>query len=176
MMASPMAVRQPLTSRNINTPTFYSPPTATTTSIAATNLKSIAGQKRSHTQIATGQENTIVAARFKSPSRDEIQQQTLVQSKQSGVISSHLKPTVHAQSPSQFKKPLQPANTTDAKVRQRQQAHDPGNQARDKEMDDWRRCMRRTISTSTFYFDGLEEGLKDQASRWIIRHGGVNPI
>lgn len=173
MMASPVAVRQPLTQQNINTPSFYPSTNTTTTTVAS--LKPIAGQKRSHMQIAAGQENIIFGAAFKSPLRGE-HQQTPVQSKQPGASGSHLKPIVHTQPLQQFKKPLQPANLTDAKVHQRQQVDDPGNDGRDKEMDDWRKCMRRTISTSTFYFDGIEEGFKEQASRWIVRHGGVNIV
>jgi hypothetical protein len=136
-MASPVAVRQPLTSRTVNTQFFES-------------KTSVVGQKRSHAQITGGQENlqTHIFGAFKSPR------------------------TVKVKTAPQFKQPLPRVET---KARQRQQTNDPAQQEPDKDMQQWRRSMKVTFSRSTFYFDGVEETFKEQATRWIVRLGGVVP-
>ena len=95
-------------------------------------------------------------------------------------------------SQSQFKqpgsnKPTMTNGVVSAVAQQRQETHDSvvrhHQQSRQQqqmdavaeELEEWRRCMKRTISVSTFYFDGIEQSLKDQASRWLTRHGGVHP-
>ena len=177
-MASPIAVRQPLAQRQINTAFYPITSTSTTTTTANTTrtvtLKPIAGQKRAHSQISNGQENVqqqilSTAAAFKlSPSRQTPTTQSLPQKRP----PVNVKPVIQIQPQSQFKQPLSKPVT--ATPRQPQQTHDPGVEVpEDKEMVEWRKCMRRTISNSTFYFDGLEETFKDQATRWLIRHGGV---
>lgn len=149
-MASPVAaVRQPLSTRAVNTP-FFETKTA------------VVGQKRSHSQITGGQENlqTQILGAFKSPSRPT----------KRNVAS---RPTIHVQPPSQFKQPLPRA---ESKPRQRQQTNDPAQgQEVDSEMQEWRRSMKVTLSRSTFYFDGVEESFKEQATKWMVRLGGVNP-
>ena len=145
-MASPIAVRQPLTTRTVNTP-FFDTKTP------------IVGQKRSHSQITGGgQENlqTQILGALKSPSRPV----------KRNLVS---RPTVQVQP--QFKQPLPRAQS---KSRQRQQTNDPApTQEGDSKMQDWRRSMKVTFASSTFYFDGLEESFKEQVTRWILRFGGV---
>jgi hypothetical protein len=175
-MASPVAVRQPLTQRPINT-TFYPPTMNTTTTATRVVLKPLAGQKRTHSHIASGQENInlqqqiLSGVAFKAPvlptSRPK---QTTVPTRP--VVNA--KPIIQIQTQSQFKQPLsKPVIVVDTKSRQRQETHDPGVQVNDVEMVQWRKAMRHTISVSTFYFDGLHEEFKDQATRWLNRHGGV---
>jgi len=67
--------------------------------------------------------------------------------------------------------------THDAVVRRHQQSQQQRQQTdtEAEELEQWRHSMKRIISVSTFYFDGIEENFKDQASRWLIRHGGVHP-
>ena len=148
-MASPVAaVRQPLSTRTVNTP-FFETKTA------------VVGQKRSHSQITGGQENlqTQILGSFKSPSRPTKR-----------IVAS--RPTIHVQPPSQFKQPLPRAEN---KPRQRQQTNDPARiqDPAERTMQEWRRSMKITFSRSTFYFDGVEESLREQSTRWIVRLGGV---
>ena len=174
-MASPLTVRQPLAQRPVNT-AFY--PITTTTTVATTAnatrtavLKPIAVQKRLHSQISNGQENVqqqilSTATSSKSP---QPAHQKLAQPIQQGRTLTNVKLVTQLQS--QFKQPL----TKPVVPRQRHQNHDPGVQViEDREMIEWRKCMRRTISNSTFYLDGLEEPIKDQATHWLNRHGGVS--
>lgn len=150
-MASPVAVRQPLTTRTVNT-AFFETKTP------------VVGQKRLHSQITggSGQENvqTHIFSALKSPSRPT----------KRNLVS---RPTVQIQP--QFKQPLPRAET---KPRQRQQTNDPAQapEGESKAMQEWRRSMKVTFATSTFYFDGLEENFKDQATRCILRLGGVDPV
>src|SRR5437773_8358358 len=77
-MASPVAFRQPLAQRTINT-AFYPTPTpvstntsaATTTAATRPLVKHITGQKRAYSQIFNGQENVrqqiLSTVSFKSP-------------------------------------------------------------------------------------------------------------
>lgn len=174
-MASPIAVRHPLAQKPINTAFFPSTSTVTTTTTAQTTrtmaLKPIAGQKRAHSQISNGQENVqqqilSTAAGLKSPlSR---QQQTTTQ-KRSLV---NVKPVNQIQPQLQFKQPVsKPVGGTPQQLQPNQE---PGVEVHeDRAMVEWRKCMRRNISNSVFYFDGLEETFKDQATRWLTRHGGV---
>jgi hypothetical protein len=175
-MASPIAVRQPLAPRPINT-AFY--PTTTTTTMTTTAnttrtviLKPAAGQKRVHSQVSTGQENVqqqilSTATAFKSPPRQTPGTPSVPQKRP----LANVKPVIQIHPQSQFKQPLSKPVTVTPRP---QQTRDPGVEvAEDKEMVEWRKCMKRTISNSTFYFDGLEETFKDQATRWLTRHGGV---
>ena len=146
-MASPVTIRQPLTTRTVNTP-FFDTKTP------------VVGQKRSHSQITGGgQENlqTQILGALKSPSRPV----------KRNLVS---RPTVQVQP--QFKQPLPRAQS---KSRQRQQTNDPAQtqEGDSKAMQDWRRSMKATFASSTFYFDGLEESFKEQVTRWILRFGGV---
>jgi hypothetical protein len=181
-MASPVAVRQPLAQKTINTG-YYPPTTSITATVTArTTFKPLAGQKRAHSQI-NGQENSNIqqqilsAAAFKSPlfplSRQN--QTTLLQphppSKRTLV---HVKPADPGHSQSQPKQ--QPDNSVIITSRQRQQTHNTTVRGDDEEMVEWRKSMRRTLSSSTFYFDGLEETFKEQATRWLNRYGGVTPF
>jgi hypothetical protein len=186
-MASPVAVRQPLAQRTINT-TFYSTATPIISTTTTTTIKPIAGQKRTHSQIH-GQENNhnnvqqqiLSAATFKAPTFPSSRQKqtTLQQPSPSKKTLVHVKPINQAQQPqqSQFKQPSTKSVNVSAISRQRQQTHDPGaNGEHDEEMTQWRKSMRRTMATSTFYFDGLDEGIKDHATRFLSRNGGVrNP-
>jgi hypothetical protein len=202
-MASRLAIRQPLTERNINT-TAYNPqpqPTSTpvTTPSSANGHTSssvshgilkptslTAGHKRTHSQITSGQENTPVqqqirhsAVTFKEPALPPPQRQILV----TVTPTSTKRPQPQRQPAKvpvtgQFKQPVKTAGVVVS--RQRQETHDPGvrhaqqTDQEAEELEQWRRYMKRTISTATFYFDGIEENLKEQASRWLFRHGGVN--
>jgi hypothetical protein len=203
-MASRLAVRQPLTQRTINTAAPYSPqpqpastPSTTTSSANASlnvspailkPLALAAGHKRTHSQITSGQENTPVqqqilrnAVTFKEPALPPPQRQILVTVTPATAKRPQPQPRPAGKGPAagQFKQPVKTAGVV--APRQRQETHDPGvrhAQQTDKEaeeLEQWRRSMKRIISTSTFYFDGIEESLKEQASRWLFRHGGVNP-
>lgn len=174
-MASPIAIRQPLAQRPINTAFYPTTTTATTTATANPTrtviLKPISGQKRAHSQISNGQENVqqqilSTATEFKSP----IPRQPHTTTQKRPVVN--VKPIIQTQPQSQFKQPL--SRPVAATPLQRQQAHDPGVEVReDREMVEWRKSMRRIISNSIFYLDGLEETFKEQATRWLTRHGGV---
>ena len=165
-MASPVAVRPPLSNRSINT------------AGPSTTYKPLVGQKRSHSQITTtttnGQENTT------------IQQPILGSFKEPSALPRHIHYTVQAAQKSrttarsalqvqpQFKQPL-PRTTGTA--RQREQTNDRAvsiaEAGESAEVIEWRRQMKRTLSASTFYFDGIEESFKEGATRIIHRHGGV---
>jgi hypothetical protein len=175
-MASPVAIRQPLAQRQINT-AFYTSTTAATTTTTANPtrtviLKPISGQKRAHSQISNGQENVqqqilSTATEFKSP----IPRQPYTTTTQKRPLVN-VKPIIQTQPQSQFKQPL--SRPVAATPLQRQQTHDSGVEVReDREMVEWRKSMRRIISNSIFYLDGLEESFKEQATRWLTRHGGV---
>ena len=65
--------------------------------------------------------------------------------------------------------------THDSVVRRHQQSQQQRQtDAEAEELEQWRHSMKRIISVSTFYFDGIEQNFKDQASRWLTRHGGVH--
>jgi hypothetical protein len=85
-----------------------------------------------------------------------------------------VKPSIQtSQPPTTFKQPLPKTIVTDTK-RQRQTTHDPSIvQVEDKELVEWRKAMKITLAKSTFYFDGVEETFREQATRWITRLGGV---
>jgi hypothetical protein len=180
-------VRQPLAQRTINT-TFYPTTTPITSSTTTPTIKPIAGQKRAHSQIH-GQENNhnnvqqqiLSAAAFKAPtfSLSRQKQTTLQQPSPSKKNLVAVKPINQTQQPqqSQFKQPSTKSVSVTATSRQRQQTHDPGATVEhDEEMIQWRKSMRRTMATSTFYFDGLDEGIKDHATRFLNRNGGVRNL
>src|SRR5271167_1735564 len=135
-MASPVAVRQPLAQRTINT-TFYPTTTLITSTTTTTTIKPIAGQKRTHSKIH-GQENNhnnaqqqiLNAATFKAPtfSLSRQKQTTLQQPSPPKKTLVHVKPINQAQQPqqSQFKQPSTKSLCLTATSRQRQQTHDPG--------------------------------------------------
>ena len=160
---SPVAVRHPLAQRNVNTP-FYTTTTTTTTTTNPSTQKlafnykpSLTGNKRSHSQL-TNSENIqthIFGQLTQSQARRSV---------------SDARPKPLPMSHLQFKPPL-PKVAVEVK-RQRQETHDPRVEE-DKELMEWRKSIKRLISASTFYFDGMEEGFKEQATRWIIRFGGV---
>src|SRR5437762_12558590 len=104
-MASPLAIRQPLAQRPINTafyPTITTTTTTTTTTANATRtvvLKPIAGQKRVHSQISNGQENVqqqilSTATSSKSPLASR---QKLAQSVPQGRSLTIVKPVTQLQ-------------------------------------------------------------------------------
>jgi hypothetical protein len=179
-MASPVTVRNPLSTRSVNTP-FYSPSTTTTSTTAPTAVntytKPIPGQKRTHSQITGGQENSNVQTQlfnsFKSPpiqTRQAQRSRTLIS-------ETRVKPSQQTLQPqTTFKQPLPKTIVTDTKGRQRQATHDPSVApvVEDKEMIRWRKSMKLTLSKSTIYFDGVEETFREQATRWITRLGGVS--
>lgn len=180
-MASPVTARQPLSQRSINTPSFTTS-SATTTS----TYKPLVGQKRTHSQ-STGQENNSNSnniqqqiltnpATFKLPSLPRHPHYAL-QAAASQKTRPATRPVIQAQP--QFKQPL--PRTGVIVTRQRQQTNDPavttttpvGEDRDTEEVIEWRRQMKRTLSVSTFYFDGVEESFKDTSTRIICRHGGV---
>jgi hypothetical protein len=186
-MASPAAVRQPLSQRSINTQSFYPSSnnlTATTsTTITPSTYKPLVGQKRTHSQ-STGQENVNTnvqqqilgsAAAFKQPSLPRHPHYALqaAGAQKSRTTDVRTRPIVQIQP--QFKQPLPRTGTL---ARQRQQTNNPavtGEEGDKEEVIEWRRQMKRTLSVSTFYFDGIEESFKETATRIILRQGGVQP-
>ena len=185
-MASPVAVRHALSQRSINTHAFYATtaPASTTSNLAGYKPSLATRHKRSHSQITSGQENIdvqqqILGAALKSSrtrqSKQTPQQQQQTQ-KRPTVADTCVKPINQLQSqPSQFKHPPpKRPNGSEGKTRERKLTQDTiAPQEEDKEMIEWRKSIRRTLSMSTFYMDGLEEVFKEQATRWITRHGGV---
>jgi hypothetical protein len=165
---SPVAVRHPLAQRTLNT--HYNPSSTSSAGqkLQALSLKPTAGQKRTHSHI-TGDENVqsqILAAACTTPPPRQTRPVLLKRP----VPDTRLKPSLQL-SHAQFKPPL-PKNIETK--RQRQETHDP-RQEEDKELIEWRKSIKRLISSSTFYFDGMEDGFKEQAARWIARLGGVSP-
>jgi len=190
-MASPVAVRQPLSQRSINTQSFYpssNNPTTTTTStttVTPSTYKPHIGQKRTHSQ-STGQENTNTtvqqqilgsAAAFKQPSLPRHPPYVLQAAAQKSRTITDVRSRPVLQVQPQFKQPL-PRTATLA--RQRQQTNDPAatgaEEGDTEEVIEWRRQMKRTLSVSTFYFDGVEESFKDAATRIILKQGGVQSL
>lgn len=164
---SPVAVRHPLAQRTLNTQYNSSSTSSAGQKLQSLSLKPSVGQKRTHSHI-TGDENVqsqILAAAFTTPPR-----QTRLALLKRPVPDTRLKPSIQL-SHAQFKPPL-PKNIETK--RQRQETNDP-RQEDDKELIEWRRSIKRLISSSTFYFDGMEDGFKEQAARWIARLGGVQP-
>lgn len=186
-MASPVAaVRQPLAQITTNT-AFY--PTTTTTATRPAVDKPIAGTKRLHSQINGGQENNNnnvqqqilrTAITFKSPALPSLSRQTS-QLQPSPPPTERtvfrLQPSSNQTQPHQSQQFKQPPSTKLVTVtpHQRQDTHNPGIVVAEKdvEMGEWRKAMKNTFSTSTFYFDGLEETFQEQATRFLNRHGGV---
>ena len=172
-MASPIAVRHPLAQKQINTAFYPSTTTTTTTTTAQTTrtvaLKPIAGQKRAHSHISNGQENVqqqILSTALKSP----LPRQTQATTQKRSLVN--VKPVNNIQPQLQFKQLV--SKSVGGTPQQRQHTQEPGVEVHeDRAMVEWRKCMRRNISNSVFYFDGLEETFKDQATRWLTRHGGV---
>lgn len=164
-MASPMAIRHPLTPQNINTTT----PSSTTFHGANTSQQSLgqisykqlpptAGQKRLHSQInhVTGKENTNPQTQilegittFKQPPR----------------------PILVTTTAQHFKQPLPrpSAKTAAVSTRQRQQTHDP----EEEDGDQSRQNMKRRIPQSTFYFDVGDDTFQQQATKWLQKQGAV---
>src|SRR5271170_3732691 len=121
-MASPLAVRQPLSQRSINTQSFYpssNNPTTTTTStttVTPSTYKPLIGQKRTHSQ-STGQENSHTnvqqqilgsAAAFKQPSLPRhphyALHATAAQKSRTTTTDARARPVLQVQP--QFKQPL----------------------------------------------------------------------
>lgn len=167
-MASPLTLRQPLHERSINTPPFHASNTPAATTNSLLQLKSAVGQKRPHS-LVTGQENGIqqqilTAATFKLPPPSETRP-----AQPRNVDDARVR---SVQNPSQFKQPPPKAATVaEHHPPQRQQAHDP--EADGPEIQRWRKYIKGYFRSSTFYLDGIDDSFKQQASRWIVRQGGV---
>jgi hypothetical protein len=157
-MASPVAaVRQPLSTRTVNTANaLYSNPTTPTKQSAHHS------HKRSHAQFTSGQENVtlqsqifnVLAAKLPSPSQSRHKPRVLV---------------------STFKQPL-PRATTRARP-STQDARTQGNLPvqEDLELETWRKSTRGLIERGTFYFDSLDQQFEHFATAVIHRLHGVRP-
>jgi hypothetical protein len=119
-MASPVTLRNPLSTRSVNTP-FYSP-SSTTNAPPVDNAFTkppVTGQKRNHSQITSGQENTNVQTQifnsFKSPPLQPRQSQKL----RILVSDIRVKPAIQTLQPqTTFKQPLPKTIVTDTKGHQ----------------------------------------------------------
>ena len=185
-MASPVAaVRQPLSTRNINTSYFTVNPPQQTTTTKQSSTTSLLSHKRSISQISAGQENVTVQSQILDVAIGKTTSPRHTRSTSLPANQRATTPTTTANKPgvplshtqvAAFKQPL-PRIRISATARQRQKTHDPRPQEQpvqeDKEMIEWRRSTKALFQRSVFYFDGLDGHFEEQVSILLARFGSV---